>query len=190
MPWPWPTICAAFSVASQRKRGRLGRQTASERWCLNYPVAASLLFAFTFCLVFGFWYMTRLSDQLVHAAALENAAQQSDVLREVNDSYSEVVKRAQAGKLEVRHDYQEHSAAIPIPATFTIELGQQISDRSDTGVQIRLYSAYPFRSRRNGGPRDDFEREACDACAISPPSPSTALRTTRAVRPCVMPRRG
>jgi serine/threonine protein kinase len=142
-----------------------------KRWCLNYPVPASLLFAFTFCLAFGFWYMTRLTDQLVRAAALENAVQQSDVLREVNDSYSDVVKRAKAGKLEVRHDYQDHPAAIPIPATFTIELGQQISDRSDTGVLIRLYSAYPFRSRRNGGPRDDFEREAWRRLRANPTEP-------------------
>jgi adenylate cyclase len=138
---------------------------------LNYPVPASLLFAFTFCLVFGFWYMTHLTDELVRAAALENAAQQSGVLREVNDSYSDVVKRAQAGKLEVRHDYQDHPAAIPIPATFTIELGQQISDRSDTGVQIRLDRAYPFRSRRNGGPRDDFEREAWRRLCDNPAEP-------------------
>jgi len=106
------------------------------------------------------WYLSHLTDQLVRSAALESVAQQADVLREVNDSYSDVVRRAKAGGLSVKHNYQDNPAAIPIPATFTIELGQQISEREGGGVQVRLYSDYPFRSRRNGGPRDDFEREA------------------------------
>jgi adenylate cyclase len=106
------------------------------------------------------WYLSHLTDQLVRSAALESVAQQADVLREVNDSYADVVRRAQAGGLTVKHNYQDNPAAIPIPATFTIELGQQICERSDSGVQVRLYSGYPFRSRRNGGARDDFEREA------------------------------
>jgi adenylate cyclase len=71
----------------------------------------------------------------------------------------------------VTHDYEKNPAAIPIPATFTIELGQQISDRSETGMQIRLYSAFPFRGRRRGGPRDDFEREAWDGLRADPATP-------------------
>src|SRR5262249_23459278 len=92
--------------------------------------------------------------------ARESAAQQSHMLLEVNNSYADVVRRARAGHLTVTHDYASKPGAIPIPATFTIELGQQISDRSDTGAQIRLYSDYPFRSRRNAGPRDQLQREA------------------------------
>jgi adenylate cyclase len=141
------------------------------RWCLRNPAPASLLAAFAFCLVFGFWYVSRLADDLVRAAALDFAARQSDLLNEGNDSYSDIVKRAQVGKLEVTHHYNDRPAAIPIPATFTIELGQQYSDRSDSGVQIRYYSDYPFRSRRNGGPRDDFEREAVRRLRDNPDQP-------------------
>jgi hypothetical protein len=148
-----------------------GRAESVGRWCARYPVPATLLVAFAVCLVFGFWYLSRLTDDLVHAAALESAAQQSDLLREVNDSYTDVVKRAKAGNLEVSHDYASHPTAIPIPATFTIELGQSFTDRSDTGVQIRVYSDYPFRTRRNGGPRDDFEREALNRLRASPAEP-------------------
>src|SRR5262249_62346093 len=101
-----------------------------------------------------------INASLVRSAAMESAAQQSDILLEVNNIYSDVVKRAKAGHLAVTHDYASNPAAIPIPATFTIELGQQVTDRSETGVQIRLYSDYPFRSRRNGGPKDALEREA------------------------------
>jgi adenylate cyclase len=38
-------------------------------------------------------------------------------------------------------------------------------------VQVRLYSDYPFRSRRNGGPRDDFEREAWRRLQEDPAQP-------------------
>jgi hypothetical protein len=141
------------------------------RWALRYPVPASLLLAFALCFGFGFWYLSHTADQLVKESALEGAAQQSDVLQEVNASYSDVVKRAIAGHLEVTHDYAGNPAAIPIPATFTIELGQQISDSSPSGVQIRLYSPYPFRSRRGGGPRDDFERDAWTRLTESPSEP-------------------
>src|SRR5262249_25414652 len=103
--------------------------------------------------------------------ARESAAQQSDMLLEVNNSYADVVRRARAGHLTVTHDYASKPDAIPIPATFTIELGQQISDRSDTGVQIRLYSDYPFRSRRNGGPKDSFERDALERLRAKPEEP-------------------
>ena len=42
---------------------------------------------------------------------------------------------------------------LPVPATFTIELGQQLGEKNVSGVQIRLYSDYPFRERKDGGVR-------------------------------------
>ena len=27
-------------------------------------------------------------------------------------------------------------------------------------MQVRLYSDYPFKSRKDGGPKDEFERQA------------------------------
>jgi hypothetical protein len=141
------------------------------RWCLRNPVPTSLLISFALCLIFGFWYLSRLTDQLVEFSALESAAQESDVLQSVNTIYSDVVKRAQAGKLDVTHEYLSKPASIPIPATFTIELGQMISDNNDKGVQVRLFSDYPFKTRRNGGPKDDFEREVLQRLNEKPTEP-------------------
>jgi hypothetical protein len=151
-----------------RPPGPVGRLS---RWCKRYPVAAGLLAAAVCCLAFGFWHLSRLADHLVRSAALESAAQQSDLLSEVNDSYSDVVRRAQAGGLTVTHDYEGRPAAIPIPATFTIELGQQLSERGGTGARVRLYSDFPFRQRRTGGPKDDFEREALARLRADPAAP-------------------
>jgi serine/threonine protein kinase len=141
------------------------------RWCKHYPVAAGLLASTILFLVVGLWFLSALSDQMVRTAALESAAQQSDMLTEVNNSYADIVRRAQAGKLEVTHDYANKPAAIPIPATFTIELGQQISDKSETGMQVRVYSAFPFRSRTHGGPKDAFERDAWERLRDNPDKP-------------------
>lgn len=58
-----------------------------------------------------------------------------------------------------------------MPATLTIDLGKQISDRSKTGMEVRLYSAYPFKSRTGGGPRDAFEKKALAALNKDPDTP-------------------
>ena len=69
----------------------------------------------------------------------------------VNDVYSEAVDRAMPkGKVLVTHDYAARKDALPLPATLTIDLGRHISERSESGMQVRLYSDYPwkFRDRR------------------------------------------
>jgi hypothetical protein len=51
-----------------------------------------------------------------------------------------------------------------LPFTFTIDAGQRIS-ATESGLQIRLYSQYPFRA--NGGPKDAFQRQALSVLAAS-----------------------
>ena len=97
----------------------------------------------------------------MRSTAVESAAQQSEMLEVVNALYSsKVVDRLQSHGVVVTHDYEAQSGAIPLPATFTIESGQEIGRQSKTGMLFRLYSDSPFRSRKDGGPRDDFERTA------------------------------
>jgi adenylate cyclase len=96
----------------------------------------------------------------VRTSALDSAAEQSRMLDEVNKFYtSDVVDRLQIKGLEVTHNYTGRKNAIPLPATLTIELGRLISANKD-GVQVRLYSDHPFKTRKDGGPKDDFERAA------------------------------
>jgi serine/threonine protein kinase len=141
-----------------RPAGRLGRLA---RWCRRNPLAAGLLLAVSLSSAVGLWELSRLSEYLVRSSALESAAQLSEVLEEVNNFYSaEVVERAKLKGVEATHDYAVRKGTIPLPATFTIELGKHVRDRAESGVQVRLYSDYPFRPRTDGGPRDDFEREA------------------------------
>ena len=142
------------------------------RWCRRNPVAVGLLLAVTFGSAVGLWELSRLSEYLVRTSALESAAQQSEIFGEVNRYYSdEVVERAKFKKVESTHDYASKKGAIPLPATALIELSQHISERSASGVQVRLYSDHPFRSRTDGGPKDDFERAALARLRETPNEP-------------------
>jgi serine/threonine protein kinase len=142
------------------------------RWCQRNPVAAGLLLALALSSAFGLWELSRLSEHLVRSSALESAAQQSEILNAVNKLYSDdVVERAKVKGVEVTHDYATRPGAIPLPATLTIELGKHLSERSESGVQVRLYSGHPFRSRKNGGPKDDFERDALAWAGEHPADP-------------------
>jgi serine/threonine protein kinase len=141
----------------------LGRGGRLLRWCRRNPVAAGLLLAVSLSSAFGLWELSRLSERLVRSSALESAAQQSEILQEVNNLYSaDVVERAKVKGVEATHDYADRKGTIPLPATFTIDLGRHISSRSELGVQVRLYSDYPFRSRTDGGAKDEFERDALE----------------------------
>lgn len=156
----------------------VGRPERLWRWCVRNPAAASLLVTVSLGSAFGLWHLSRLSEQLVRSTALESAAQQSEMLDEVNAFYSsQVVDRVQSHGIVVTHDYMSKAGAIPLPATFTIESGQRIGERSKTGVRFRLYSAYPFRSRPDGGPRDEFERSAIDDLARAPDVPVFRFET-------------
>jgi serine/threonine protein kinase len=139
----------------------IGKLERLWHWCRRNPLAASVLCAVSLGSAIGLWHLSALSEQLVKSTALESAAQQSEMLDEVNAYYtSQVVDRLQTHGIVVTHDYAAKAGAIPLPATFTIESGQRIGERSKTGMLFRLYSDYPFRSRKDGGPRDDFERFA------------------------------
>jgi serine/threonine protein kinase len=150
----------------------IGRLERLRRWCRRNPVAVGLFVAVTLGSAFGLWQLSRLSEYLVRTSALESAAQQSEILNEVNNLYSaDVVERAKLKGVIATHDYAGRPGTIPLPATLTIELGKQLSERSESGVQVRLYSDYPFRSRKDGGPKDEFERDALDWLPRNPDEP-------------------
>jgi hypothetical protein len=150
----------------------VGRAERLGRWCRRNPVAAGLLLAVSLSSAFGLWELSRLSERRLRSSALESAAQQSEILEAVNNLYSaDVVDRAKVKGVEATHDYAKHSGAIPLPATFTIVLGKDISQRSASGVQVRLYSDHPFRSRTDGGPKDEFEQDALARARESPTTP-------------------
>ncbi len=141
------------------------------RWCRRNPVPAGLLVALTLGSAVGLWHLSRLNERLVQSTALEGAAQQAEMLEGVNDLYSDVVERVKQDGVMVTHDWANQKGAIPLPARMTIDLAKHISARSESGVQVRLYSDHPFRFRKDGGPSDDFERDALARLRESPDNP-------------------
>jgi hypothetical protein len=120
---------------------------------------------------------TRVKDELLQAL-IQNAKLTSDALTEFNTLYaSEVVDRVK-DRVEVTHDYESKPGAIPLPATMSNMLGQKIAARG-SGMQVRLYSDYPFPWRRlEGGPKDDFEQEALRWLRQHPDEPYYRIKET------------
>ncbi len=106
------------------------------------------------------WHLSSLSSTLIESTALQDAALYADSLVEFRKLYaSEVVARAQSHGMQITHDYAGKEDAIPLPATLSLLLGNRMAEKG-SGGEVRLYSNYPFPWRKDGGPRDDFERSA------------------------------
>lgn len=142
-------------------------QNAVGRFLFDHAVVllALLVAATTLSL---FLYLNALQDQLVAALAEQGTRQQSETLEELRGLYtSDVVEKVRGHGVSVTHDYQGKDNTIPLPATLTIELGRRIGERG-SGMNVRLYSEYPFPWRKDGGPRDAFERDALAALGRDP----------------------
>ena len=102
----------------------------------------------------------QFQTKLVETQALESARLVAETVAEVRTLYTkEVVNRARSIGVVVTHDYIETDGAIPLPATFSMLLGERLALR-DT-AKVRLYSPYPFPWRRDeGGLRGDFSKQA------------------------------
>ncbi len=124
-----------------------------------------LVLTLMFCVALGVALsnMSRLSSSLIESQAFENAQSYAQSLNHAIDLYSSAaVDRLKTDKVEVTSDYLSHIGAVPVPSTFAIELANGISQNNEQ-MMVRLYSDYPFPSRKakgQGGPKDNFEREA------------------------------
>jgi signal transduction histidine kinase len=119
-----------------------------------------LIIMFSTGVVIILWHVYRLQSNLIESVTLSNASLYAQALEEFRTLYtSEVAVRAQTNGVEVTHDYDAKEGAIPLPATLSLLLGNRIAAQG-TGGQPRLYSDYPFPWRQNGGPQDDFEKQA------------------------------
>lgn len=106
-------------------------------------------------------YTSSFTSNSIREKSIRDATVLSLVISEFRTLYtSEVVEKVAPHGIDATHDYRQHSKAIPLPATMSIELADAIA--SKTGKEsARLYSDFPFPWRtKDGGPRDDFERTA------------------------------
>jgi hypothetical protein len=132
------------------------------RWVRRHPVPAGLLAAGLLGPVVALAALSLLSARLVRSSALESAAQQAELLEEASKEYSRIVERVVQAKYPVNKTVPPTPNTVPlsIPATFLHDVGEQLAQASKTGVKVRQFSDFPYPWRRDGGPRDDFERAA------------------------------
>lgn len=160
-----------FLEGSQVHARPIGKAEQVYRWCRRNPVPTALLFTVVVTLVAGLWQLSRLSDQLVRSTAVGGAALEAETLAMVQDFYSKVVVDKVRGKVPVTHRYAVVEGAIPVPASFTIDLGEHLRQSRVTGMFMRLYSDFPFRHRDGGGARDNFEEMALRRLRQNPDRP-------------------
>ncbi len=139
-------------------------------WSLKNPVPSTLLLTISAVLLFGQWSLHRLADEMVESSTKESAAQQTELIKVVNSLYTEVATRAKNAGVVVTHKYPDTEGSIPLPARFTIELGQRMqsladNDSHDPGLdqsfmQLKLYSEHPFRRRSDSPPKSQFGKDA------------------------------
>ena len=132
------------------------------RWVRRHPAPAGLLAAGLLAPVVALITLSLLSARLVRSNALESAAQQAELLEEATKEYSRNVQRVEKANFTVNKTVPPTPGTVPlsIPATFLHDVGEQLGLTGRTGVKVRQYSDYPFPWRTDGGPRDEFEREA------------------------------
>ena len=122
-------------------------------------------------------YISNLQRKIVTTTALESAKFYSLTLAKFRTVYtSEVVRRVNAHPdFSITHDYTDKKYAIPLPATLSMSLGEEIGKLLD-GAHTHLYSAYPFPWRQEtGGLNDSFRRQAWQALRTSPALPYYAF---------------
>jgi hypothetical protein len=130
-------------------------------WIKEHPLPSGLLAAGLLAPILALVTLSLLSARLVRSSALESAAQQAEVIEQANNQYSLIVQRVERAHYPVNKMVPPTPGTVPlsIPATFLHDVGEALSD-SKTGIQVRQFSDYPFPWRTDGGPHDDFEREA------------------------------
>jgi signal transduction histidine kinase len=161
---------ASFGIGSGLRRAIAKARVATVHLIYERTI---LLLAVMLCagVAATLWHLSRLSSTLVKSGAVQGTSLYAESLTELRTFYgSEIVERVRRHGIEVTHDYATKDRAIPIPATFSIEFGKHISKRA-SGMQVRLYSDYPFPFRKDGGPRDSFEEQALRELRKQPGKP-------------------
>ncbi|MCG9887062.1 MAG: DUF3365 domain-containing protein [Cyanobacteria bacterium] len=129
-------------------------------------------------------HLSQLSKELIDFQALASARLYAQVLSEARTLYNSTAVQAIEGLPNVRvsHEHGDLAGVVPLPATFLIELGNEIQERNEN-LSVRLFSDYPFPWRaEEGGPRDDFERAAIAQLRRNPKEPYTRTETFRGQR--------
>ncbi len=108
------------------------------------------------------------SSEAAGIKAASSIAGQISIMRKYYTT--EILARAKKAGATANFDFKEHEDVLPLPATFVYELGSQIKS-DNPGMDVRLYSRYPFPNRATEQKYDQFEKEALAALEKDPKTP-------------------
>ena len=142
-----------------------------------------LLFCFSLIGSALYLYTLHLSTQVTQKSAINSAEIYVKALEELRSLYtSEVVNTLQQQGVLATHDYKLIEGAIPLPATFSMLLGERIGQH-DNGAESRLYSPYPFPWRKQeGGLKTEFSQQAWQYLNNNPQSVFTSFKEENGVQ--------
>ncbi|WP_127471382.1 PAS domain S-box protein [Thiomicrorhabdus aquaedulcis] len=114
-----------------------------------------------------FWLHYQESEEHAHEIAIEDARNFSGSVAQFRNFYAGTILPAlKQYNVPVTHNYLKQPGSVPLPATFAIDFGDKLSANSQ--YKVRLYSDMPFTWRKDGGVRDDFERQAMNYLRDNP----------------------
>jgi adenylate cyclase len=108
-----------------------------------------------------------LSERILN----QQVSDMNHIIDEMRDLYGrEVVGRIMDSHIAIpTHQFRTTENGIPIPSTFSLELGKLLS-KDDDSISYRFISDYPFKNRAPHH-MDDFERGALTALRANPTKP-------------------
>ncbi|NKB80768.1 MAG: DUF3365 domain-containing protein [Nitrospirales bacterium] len=137
------------------------------------PILLSALMVLIVCGGVLFFVKTQNIEQV----GVDKAKALADQITLLRTFYTkEVVSRAKRNKIRVNYDWNEDEVTLPLPATFTNEVGERIA-KANPGTSIRLYSRYPFPHRKPTETYDQFELDALEQLERDPQSPFYRFET-------------
>lgn len=136
----------------------------------NVRIIIILLVVFIVVVSAMLWHFSWLQSNLINSSALRTARLYSVALTQFRTLYtSEVVSKAKKLGLDVTHDYMSRDNAIPLPATLSMKLGEEIGKHA-SGAKAKLYSPYPFpwRIKQGQSQSSTFENDAWNFLRANP----------------------
>jgi hypothetical protein len=117
------------------------------------------------------WHMETTRHKIFENNALTAASSYADTLVTLRAYYTrEVISRLPEDSVTVTRHYRETAHAVPLPATLTIQLAEELGRKLE-GFSARLYSNHPFPWRKETSQQDDFEKRAIQKLTESPDEP-------------------
>jgi len=99
-------------------------------------------------IAFSYKFLADSTATLASENSKNNAKRYLEAISAFRSLYtSEVVIRAKKNGMQITHDYLNVENAIPLPATLSMALGQELG-KTQSGARTFLYSPYPFPWRK------------------------------------------